>query len=120
MQQTQIVPSRQADLKSVMVSFTQKPDIAQLKSAESSGMLVISNPMQATSMTPETCSPLPTLGLIYFDLTYVDEAVSMENTSLTLHYRLNIPPAAAYRIYALVLNEEEVILDTIGNDIVII
>ena len=59
-------------------------------------------------------------GLIYFDLTYINETDSMENAALTLHYRLNIPPAAAYRIYALVLNEEEVILDTIGNDIVII
>ena len=51
-------------------------------------------------------------GLIYFDLHYVNEAVSMDNTVLTLHYRLNIPATADYRIYALVLNEEDVILET--------
>lgn len=59
-------------------------------------------------------------GLIYFDLTYVDETVDMENTSLTLHFTLNTQPTAPYRICVLVLNEEDVILDTIGNDIVII
>ena len=59
-------------------------------------------------------------GLIYFNLTYQKEAITRDPKQLILHYRLNTAPAANVRAHSIVFYESEVIIDKVGNDLVIV
>ena len=59
-------------------------------------------------------------GLVYFDLTYQKEAVTRDPKQLILHYRLNAAPAANVRVHSVVFHESEVIVKTIGNELMIV
>ena len=59
-------------------------------------------------------------GLIYFDLTYQKEVVTRDPKQLILHYRLNVAPIADVRAHSIVFHETEVIVKTIGNELMIV
>ena len=59
-------------------------------------------------------------GLVYFDLTYQKEAVTRDPKQLILHYRLNAAPAANVRVHSVVFHKSEVIVKTIGNELMIV
>ena len=59
-------------------------------------------------------------GLIYFDLTYQKEAVTRDPKQLILNYRLNAAPAANVRAHAIVFYESEVIVNKIGNELMVV
>ena len=59
-------------------------------------------------------------GLVYFDLTYQKEVVTRDPKQLILHYRLNVAPAANIRAHSIVFHESEVIVKTIGNELMIV
>ena len=59
-------------------------------------------------------------GLIYFDLNYQKEAITRDPKQLILHYRLNVAPAANVRAHSIVFYESEVIVQTIGNELMIV
>ena len=54
--------------------------------------------------------------LVYFDLTYQKELVTRDPKQLILHYRLN----ADVRAHSIVFHETEVIVKTIGNELMIV
>ena len=59
-------------------------------------------------------------GLVYFDLTYQKEVVTRDPKQLILHYRLNLAPTADVRAHSIVFHETEVIVKTIGNELMIV
>lgn len=59
-------------------------------------------------------------GFIHFNLEFKKEEIASDPKHLTLDAKLNVPPAAAIRVYAIVMYEETVQLNTIGNEIVIV
>ena len=59
-------------------------------------------------------------GLIYFDLSYQKEVITRDPKQLILHYRLNVAPAAAVRAHSIVFYESEVVVKTIGNELMIV
>ena len=59
-------------------------------------------------------------GLIYFDLNYQKEAITGGPKLLILHYRLNAAPAAAVRAHSIVFYENEVIVDIVGNELMVV
>ena len=59
-------------------------------------------------------------GLIYFDLTYQKEVVTRDPKQLILHYRLNVAPAANVRAHSIVFYESEVVVKTVGNELMIV
>ena len=59
-------------------------------------------------------------GLIYFDLTYQKEAITRDPKQLILNYRLNTAPAANVRAHAIVFYESEVIVNKVGNELMIV
>jgi len=59
-------------------------------------------------------------GLVYFDLTYQKEAVTRDPKQLILNYRLNAAPAANVRAHAIVFYENEVIVNKVGNELMIV
>ena len=54
--------------------------------------------------------------LIYFDLTYQTEKVTRDPKQLTFRYQLNQNANADLSVHAIVLYEEEVKIDKIGNE----
>jgi len=58
-------------------------------------------------------------GLVYFDLTYQKEAITRDPKPLVLNYRLNVAPAADVRAHAIVFYEDEVIVNKVGNELMI-
>jgi len=59
--------------------------------------------------------------IVYFDLRSVKESVTGDPKSLTLHYWLNeAANAEDYSIYAVVLNDEDVVVKQIGNELVVV
>ena len=56
-------------------------------------------------------------GLVYFDLTYQKEAVTRDPKQLVLNYKLNVAPAANVRAHAIVFYESEVIVNKVGNEL---
>ena len=57
--------------------------------------------------------------IIYFDLRNTKESVTGDSKKLEFHYRLNeAANSQDYMIFALVLNEEELVLKQIGNELV--
>ena len=59
-------------------------------------------------------------GLIYFDLTYQKEVVTRDPKQLILHYRLNAAPTANVRAHSIVFYESDVIVQKIGNEVMIV
>ena len=57
--------------------------------------------------------------IIYFDLSYQTDKVTRDPKQLIFRYKLNANSAAAFNVHAIVLYEEEVIIDKIGNELVI-
>ena len=59
-------------------------------------------------------------GLIYFDLSYQKEVITRDPKQLILHYRLNVAPAANVRAHSIVFYESEVVVKTVGNELMIV
>ena len=59
--------------------------------------------------------------IIYFDLRNAEESVTGDPKKLVFHYRLNeAANARDYKIFAIILNDEEFVLKQIGNELVAI
>ena len=58
--------------------------------------------------------------LIYFDLSYQTEKPTRDPKQLIFRYRLTADAAANFNVHAVVLYEEEVKIDKIGNELVIV
>ena len=59
-------------------------------------------------------------GLVYFDLTYQKEAITRDPKQLILNYRLNVAPTANVRAHAIVFYEGEVIVNKVGNELMMV
>ena len=59
-------------------------------------------------------------GLLYFDLSYQKEVITRDPKQLILHYRLNVAPAANVRAHSIVFYESEVVVKTVGNELMIV
>ena len=59
-------------------------------------------------------------GLIYFDLTYQKESITRDPKQLILNYKLNTAPAADIRAHSIIFYESEIIVKTIGNELMIV
>ena len=57
--------------------------------------------------------------LIYFDLTYQAEKATRDPKKLIFNYKLTANAAANFNVHAIVLYEETVKIDKIGNELVI-
>ena len=58
-------------------------------------------------------------GILYFDLTHQEPEVKEGETKLELNFQLNDTPNAEYKIYALILNEEEISVDVKSGNVVL-
>ena len=58
--------------------------------------------------------------LIYFDLRADKTNLTNDPQQLVFHYRLSQAAGADYTVYAVVLNEEEMIVDKVGGEIVVV
>ena len=58
--------------------------------------------------------------LLYFDLSYQGESITRDPKQLILRYRINTPSAADFRVHAIVLYEHEVVVDKVGDQLVIV
>ena len=59
-------------------------------------------------------------GIIHFNLGFKKEEIAVDPKHLTLSGKLNIPPAADIRVYAIVMYEETVQLNAVGNELLIV
>ena len=58
--------------------------------------------------------------IIYFDLSYQTDKVTRDPKQLIFRYKLNTKSAAPFNVHAIILYEEEVIIDKVGNELVIV
>ena len=58
--------------------------------------------------------------MLYFDLTYQAEGVSRDPKQLNIRFRLSQAAAADFRVHAIVLYEEDVVVDKVGDLLVIV
>ena len=58
--------------------------------------------------------------LIYFDLSFQSEKVTRDPKQLIFRYKLSVNSAANFNVHAIVLYEETVVIDKIGNELVIV
>ena len=58
--------------------------------------------------------------LLYFDLSYQPESITRDPKQLILRYRINEASAADFRVHAIVLYEHEVVVDKVGDQLVIV
>ena len=58
--------------------------------------------------------------LLYFDLSYQAEQVSRDPKQLKLRYRINQAAAADFQLHAIVLYEQDVVIDKVGDQLVIV
>ena len=58
--------------------------------------------------------------LIFFDLSYQAEKVTRDPKQLIFRYKLSANSTAPFRVHAIVLYEEEVVIDKVGNELVIV
>ena len=58
--------------------------------------------------------------LLYFDLSYQPESITRDPKQLILRYRINQASAADFRVHAIVLYEHEVVVDKVGDQLVIV
>ena len=70
-----------------------------------------------TQLNPHNFSSL--YGLVYFNLTYQKEAITRDPKELVLEYRLNVAPTADVVAHAIVFYEDEVIVNKVGNELMI-
>ena len=61
-------------------------------------------------------------GFLYFNLTYKSDSITADPNQIVLRYKLSSAPATGsdYKVYAIILYEEEVRIDPIGNEILTI
>ena len=59
-------------------------------------------------------------GLIYFDLNYQKEVITRDPKQLLLHYRLTAAPLGNIRAHSIVFYESEVVVKTVGNELMIV
>ena len=59
-------------------------------------------------------------GLIYFDLSYQTEQITRDPKQIVLKYRINQASAADFMVHAIVLYEEDIVVDKVGDQLVII
>ena len=59
-------------------------------------------------------------GLVYFDLTYQKESITRDPKQLILNYKLNVAPAADVRAHAIVFYKNELIVNKVGNELMIV
>ena len=59
-------------------------------------------------------------GLIYFDLSYEAEKVTRDPKQLIFRYRLTANSTEEFAVHAIVLYEETVVIDKVGNELVIV
>ena len=61
-------------------------------------------------------------GFLYFNLTYKSNSITADPKQIVLRYKLSSAPTAGsnYKVHAIILYEEEVRIDPIGNEILII
>ena len=60
-------------------------------------------------------------GFLYFTLTYKSDSITTDPKPIVLRYKLSSAPVAGsnYKVYAIILYEEEVRADPTGNEILI-
>ena len=58
--------------------------------------------------------------LLYFDLTYQTAELSRDPKQLNIRFRLSQAAAADFRVHAIVLYEEDVVVDKVGDQLVIV
>ena len=58
--------------------------------------------------------------LIYFDLPYQTDQVSRDPKQLNIKFRLSQASTADFRVHAIVLYEEDVVIDKMGDQFVIV
>ena len=58
--------------------------------------------------------------LIFFDLTFQEEKITRDPKQLIFRYKLNANAAANFLVNAVVLYEEAVVIDKVGNELVIV
>jgi len=58
--------------------------------------------------------------MIYFDLTNQAEKVARDPKQLIFRYKINAAPAAAFNVHAIVFCEEMVVINKMGNELVIV
>ena len=75
------------------------------------------NTNSGTQLNPHNFSSI--YGLVYFDLTYQKETPTRDPKKLALQYRLNVAPTADVKAHAIVFYENEVIVNKVGNEIMI-
>ncbi len=59
-------------------------------------------------------------GVLYFDIRNLKEDITNDPLQIQLDYRLNVQATDEYMIYAIVLYEETVIINAIGNELVVV
>jgi len=70
-----------------------------------------------TQLNPHNFSSI--YGIVYFNLTYQKEAPTRDPKKLFIKYRLNLAPAADVIAHAIVFYEDELIVDKVGNELMI-
>ena len=70
-----------------------------------------------TQLNPHNFSSI--YGLVYFNLTYQKEAPTRDPKKLFIQYKLNVAPAADVRAHAIVFYEDELIVNKVGNELMI-
>ena len=58
-------------------------------------------------------------GILYFDLRNQEVELKRGATKLGLKFQLSADPNATYKIYALVLNEEEISVDSVSGKVIL-
>lgn len=58
--------------------------------------------------------------IIYFDLRENKTNVTNDPKQLVFHYRLSETADVNYKVYAIILNEEEIVIDNVGGEIVVV
>ena len=59
-------------------------------------------------------------GLIYFDLSYQPEQITRDPKQLVLKYRANQASAADFQVHAIVLYEDDIVIEKVGDQLVIV
>ena len=75
------------------------------------------NMKSGTQLNPDNFSSI--YGLVYFNLTYQKETPTQDPKPLFIHYRLNVAPTADVVAHAIVFNENEFIINKVGNELMI-
>ena len=58
--------------------------------------------------------------ILYFDLSYQAEEVSRDPKQLMLRYRINQASNVDFQVHAIVLYEKDVVIDKVGDQLVIV